>query len=359
MSLLLNVTDHKLEEIAERIFKLQFARENKLEEEYDDYRKSKMFRDIKYNLKILDVAVRYDAEEIFNDYVDWLIKLLYSRMKDISPERVREQMISHYQIVGEVIEQEFSQDYYKKAENHLKNAIKITQEVDLEKKTSQDTTFDNIEEAELNRLQFKYLNSLLGADKDQAQKAVEEALDQNISLEMIYQKIFQKSMVKVGELWNTNQITVDVEHYITSMTQNIMMQLWPRIMDSEKTGLSLVACTIGNELHEMGVRILCDLMEIKGWNNIYLGAAIPVENILTALKKHKPDLVVLSVTMPFYLEQCEEAVKKIKANEEFKSIKVAVGGRAFSMASHLSESWGADVTAENADELAKWAEDNI
>ncbi len=359
MSLLHNVTDYKIEKLAKKIFEKQFVREEKLEEEYDDYRKSKMFRDIKYNLKTLEVAVRYNAEDIFKDYADWLIRLLYSRMKDISSERVREQMINHYKILGEVIREEFDQDYYNKAEIHLNNAIKITENVEFDRKTSQERTFDNSDEALLNRLQFKYLNSLLLTDKHKAQLAVEEALDKDIPVEKIYQKIFQESMIKVGELWNSNQITVDVEHYITNMTQNIMMQLWPHILDTEKNGLSLVACTIGSELHEMGIRMLCDLMENKGWESIYLGAAVPVENILTALQKHKPDLVVLSVTMPFYLEQCEKAVKKIKASREFKDVKVAVGGRALSMAPHVFENWGADVTAKNADELAEWAEENI
>ena len=359
MSLLLDITDHKIEKLAEEIYQLQFAREAKLDGEYDDYRKSRMFRDIKYNLKTLEVAVRYDAEEIFKDYADWLIRLLYSRMKDIAAPRVREQMINHYQIIGEVIKKEFDQDYYQKAEIHLNNAIKVTESAELDKKTAQEITPDNSDESVLKRLQFNYLNSLLLADQHKAQTTVEEALAKDISVEMIYKNIFQESMIRVGELWNSNQISVDEEHYITNMTQNVMMQLWPHILETEKNGLSLVACTIGNELHEMGVRILCDMMENKGWETIYLGAAIPVENILTALKKHNPDLVALSVTMPFYLEQCEEAVRKIKASEDFNDIKVAVGGRAFDLADHLSGDWGADVTARDADELDKWANENI
>ena len=359
MSLLYDITDHKIEKLAERIFKMQFTREAKLDNEYDDYRKSKMYRDIKYNLTTLEVTVRYDAADIFKDYADWLIRLLNSRMKDISPERVREQMINNYQIIGDVIKEELEQDYYQKAEIHLNNAIKVTEEAELDKKTSQEITSDDMEKAELKRLQFKYLNSLLLADKHKAQLTVEEALEKEISVEMIYKEIFQESMIRVGELWNSNQISVDEEHYITNMTQNIMMQLWPHILETEKNGLSLVACTIGNELHEMGARMLCDLMEYKGWKSIYLGAAVPAENILTAIKKHKPELVVLSVTMPFYLEQCEEAVRKIKANEEHNDVRIAVGGRAFELAPHLPEEWGADVVAKDADELAEWAKENI
>ena len=109
----------------------------------------------------------------------------------------------------------------------------------------------------------------------------------------------------------------------------------------------------------MGGRILCDLMEIKGWNSVYLGAAVPAVNIISAIKKHEPDLVGLSVTMPFYLEQCERAVKKIKANDSIDNVKIAVGGRAFSLAPHLPSEWGVDVTVNNGIELAEWAKKYI
>jgi len=397
MSLLLNVTDNRIEEMAERIFKLQFAREDKLEDEYNDYRKSMMFRDIKYNLKILEVAVRYDAEDIFQDYALWLLKLLTSRMEDLSSGRVREQMISHYQIMAEVLREEFDWDYQEKAQVYLENAIRVTKkaepgkertvglerelkegfegelkeglERDVEEEPGEEvagevsreesSAFADSEESELKRLQFRYLNSLLRADKYKARQVIEEALNQDISLEKIYLKVFQQSLIRAGELWHSGEITVDEEHYVTGMIQNNMMQLWPRIFAGEKTGQKLLACTIGNELHEMGVRILCDLMELRGWNSIYLGAAVPVDSILSALKKHKPDLVALSVTMPFYLEQCEEAVRRIKARSEFENIRIAVGGRAFNLAPDLPAEWGVDVMADNAGELAEWAEQHI
>ncbi len=389
MSLLLNVTDNRIEEMAERIFKLQFAREDKLEDEYNDYRKSMMFRDIKYNLKILEVAVRYDAEDIFQDYALWLLKLLTSRMEDLSSGRVREQMISHYQIMAEVLREEFDWDYQEKVQVYLENAIRVTKKAELKEERKEElererkveleedveeepgeevagevsreesSAFADSEESELKRLQFRYLNSLLRADKYKARQVIEEALNQDISLEKIYLKVFQQSLIRAGELWHSGEITVDEEHYVTGMIQNNMMQLWPRIFAGEKTGQKLLACTIGNELHEMGVRILCDLMELRGWNSIYLGAAVPVDSILSALKKHKPDLVALSVTMPFYLEQCEEAVRRIKARSEFEDIRVAVGGRAFNLAPGLPDKWGVDVMAANAGELAEWAEENI
>ncbi|MGM0438185.1 MAG: cobalamin B12-binding domain-containing protein [Bacillota bacterium] len=362
MSLLFEIIDSKVERLAKKIFKKQFEYDKKLDDEYDDYRKSKMYRDIKYNLECLEVAIKYDANKIFEDYALWVVKFLSTHMSDLPKERIREQMITHYRIIGEVLEEEnLNRDYQQKAQRHLENAIEVTKEADLKnkniKKDNNLSSSDNV----LEGLYIRFLNSLLQTNKEEAQKVIEEALDNDISLEDIYLNIFQKTMIRVGELWHSGEIKVDEEHYITSMVQNIMMQLWPKIFSVKKIDRKILVCTVGNELHEMGGRILCDLMEIKGWNSVYLGAAVPVVNIISAIKKHEPDLVGLSVTMPIYLEQCERAVKKIKANDSIKinNVKIAVGGRAFSLAPHLPAEWGADVTVNNGIELAEWGKKNI
>ncbi|MGM0421417.1 MAG: cobalamin B12-binding domain-containing protein [Bacillota bacterium] len=359
MSLLFEVIDNKTESLAEKIFERQLENDKRLNDEYSDYRKSKMYRDIKHNLKSLEVAIKYDATKIFEDYALWLAKLLANRMEDLPEERVKEHLITHFRIIGEVLKEEVEKDYWQKARLHLDNAIEVTEKANLEDEVVKNDSGTSLSEKILEGLRIRFLNSLLRTDREEAQKVIDEALENDISLEDIYLEIFQKTMIRVGELWHLGTIKVDEEHYITSMIQNIMMQLWPRIFSREKIGHTILVCTVGNELHEMGARILCDIMEIKGWKSIYLGAALPVDNIISAIKKHEPDLVGLSVTMPFYLDQCEKAVKKIKSNDSIKNVSIALGGRAFSLAPHLPEEWGADVMANNGVELAEWAKRNI
>jgi len=360
LSLLFEVIDNKKEKLAQKIFERQFEYDKKLDDEYNDYRKSKMYRDIKYNLESLEVAIKYDANKVFEDYALWLVKFLSNRMMDFPKKRIKEQMIDHYRIISEELKEEnLGRDYLQKAQIHLENAIKITEEADLEEESVKKAIGFSSSENLLEGLSIRFLNSLLQADREEAQKVIEDALDNldnDVSLEDIYLGIFQKTMIRVGELWHSGDIMVDEEHYITSMVQSIMMQLWPKIFDGKKIDRKIMVCTAGNELHEMGGRILCDLMEIKGWNTVYLGAAVPAVNIISAIKKHKPDLVGLSVTMPIYLEQCERAVKKIKTNDSTKNVKIAVGGRAFSLAPHLPAEWGVDVSVNNGIELNEWAE---
>ena len=60
----------------------------------------------------------------------------------------------------------------------------------------------------------------------------------------------------------------------------------------------MVAACAGEELHEIGIRMVADFFEMEGWDVYYTGANIPAKSILDAVKEQKADVVALSITMP-------------------------------------------------------------
>ena len=71
-------------------------------------------------------------------------------------------------------------------------------------------------------------------------------------------------MRRVGELWRTAQITVDAEHYCTSVTQMAITQMYPLLFSSERRNRTLLCACPGTELHEMGARMVADVFENDG-----------------------------------------------------------------------------------------------
>jgi len=67
-----------------------------------------------YNLGYLDVATRFEDSEIFEEYAAWLYQLLCNLMKDISKDRLKDQMILHYEILSETLLETLSGDEAKK-----------------------------------------------------------------------------------------------------------------------------------------------------------------------------------------------------------------------------------------------------
>ena len=350
MSLLFQSANAQQAELAQQIFDLQFKRDKKIKNEYDDYRKKMMLRDIEYSLEFLDTSMRHQSKSIFEDYALWIVKFLIARMQDLHVTRVKQHMVAHYQSTKEVLHQEYPEEKNKLAFYHLDHAIRITEETKVNPVVD-----DHYETGIYGRYRQKYLGCLLNNDKHGAQKTIDEAIESGISLKEVYMEIFQKVMMKVGTLWHTGSITVAEEHDCTAVTQSIMIHLWPMLYSQPRIQRTMIACCIGNELHEMGLRILCDILEFYGWDTIYLGAAVPQESIIHSMLKHNPDMVALSVTIPLYLEQCRRTILAIRADDRFANVKVAVGGRAFHLASHLPQEWGVDISAADGIELAEWA----
>ena len=194
-----------------------------------------------------------------------------------------------------------------------------------------------------------YLDALLKNQTREATRIIHEAKEQKIPLAEIYEYVLTKVLYEIGELWHRNIITVDKEHYATSVTQTVMAGFYEDIFDRPARNRTLVSCAVGNELHELGIRMLTDIFEEQGWDTYYLGAALPESALLDAVDTHHPDVVALSVTMPPYLSVCEKMVQLLKENHP--TIKIAVGGLAFRNTDYLWEKWGVDFYAPTAKEL--------
>ena len=184
---------------------------------------------------------------------------------------------------------------------------------------------------------------------------VAEYINAGLPLGDICVDIIAEAMRRVGDLWHGHRISVDMEHYCTSVTQMALSQLYPLIFGQKRRGKRVLVACVGSELHEIGARMVADLFEYHGWDSIYLGAAVPVEAIKLAVGEHRPDLVALSVTMPQHLPHCREAVKQLR--EQDPGIKIAVGGNAFS-GTEIWAGWDVVYTAD-ARKLVQWAEDTL
>jgi len=353
MSLLVLNKDSQLMEVTQKIFNKQFERDLKIKDELNERRKRLMMQDIYYNIDALDSAVKNNSISIMDDYTRWIMGLLVYRMKDLGIRRVKEYMKTHYEILKETLDEVVDDDNYLiTASKFLENSIKIVEKFELKE-------IDFTEQSKHRHIARDFIDSLLERDKRKSSKIILEAVKSGVSIEDIYLEIFVPVMKEIGNLWYKGEITVDKEHYATAITQGVMAQLYSRIFSSPRNNKTMVALCVGNELHEMGIRMLCDLFELKGWDTIYLGAAVPKESILDTLSEYDPQLLMLSVTMPNYLEECKNLVEDVRNFDKNRNIKIAAGGRAFDSALFLREKWDLDTRASTFKDLLEWTEKNI
>lgn len=356
MSLLINYNDPKFIEITRIIFENQFLKDPKLNSELDDRRKKLMYDDVVYNLSFLFTAVYFKDQKIFVDYAVWIFNLLCNIMKDFDRNRIMEMMVDHYSIMSDSINDQLkdllSDQEIHYSKKYLNNAIIATQNAVVS--SPELSGFDKGSYALLRK---NYLDSLLLNNTRAAYAIINDAYKSGVPIIDIYEEILTIVMHEIGELWHKNIISVDKEHFATSVTQTVMGQFYDYIFSQPRKQKTIIACAIGSELHEIGIRMLSDMFEYHGWDSYYLGAALPVESILKSIDEHKPDLVALSVTMPPYLKVCETIVREIK--KKYPNVKIAVGGQAFLRTESLWEKMNVDFYSPSAIELVKWSEKNI
>ena len=334
----------------EHLVEASFARESHEKEEYfrsiSERARKIIYRDTRYNIDYLYTAYVLGEEKVMNTYAVWLYELMVGiHKKRFTREQTREYVIFHLEAIKKTIPDVVSVDKQQKLQKLIEDAQQCIREYVPEEKVKKESRYEKeIEE---------YMGCLFKKDTRRAMKLIREFADQGMNLDDIYVEILSESMRRVGELWHTAEITVDTEHYCTSVTQMAMSQMYDKLFDGERKHKTILSVCPGMELHEMGARIIADLFENHGWDSIFLGAAVPVDYIMDSVRENQPDLITLSVSMPQHLMDCEKAVKEIK--KEFPDIKVAVGGKAFESTEDIWKKWPVDIYSKDARELLERA----
>jgi MerR family transcriptional regulator, light-induced transcriptional regulator len=193
-----------------------------------------------------------------------------------------------------------------------------------------------------------YLAALREGDRRLAFLAIDRARAEGVDLATLYLEVFQPALREVGRLWQDNEISVADEHLATAITQAAMARAFERAFTwSDDGSHSLVAACADTERHEVGLRMICDLLEMQGWDTTYLGATVPVESLVTMIERRQPDAVALSVALTPHVPRLRLVVEEIRSLIEEPPI-ILVGGRPFLDDPSLATRIGADFTAPDA-----------
>ena len=180
-------------------------------------------------------------------------------------------------------------------------------------------------DAPIDGLARAYLAALLRMDRASAYSLAIRALDEGVSIRDLYLGVFERVQYEIGRLWQTNAISVGQEHYCTAATQSIIAKLYDYLTIAEPCNKTVVATCVSGELHEIGLRIVCDFLEMEGWTSIYVGANTPAADIIRLIVREKTDVLAISATMTFHVQRVREIIDAVrKSMLQVKIIGAAV-----------------------------------
>jgi methanogenic corrinoid protein MtbC1 len=105
--------------------------------------------------------------------------------------------------------------------------------------------------------------------------------------------------------------------------------------------------------------MLCDLLELEGWETIYLGASVPIESLTELVAAREPDAIALSATIAPHVPRVRAAIAAIRATNVARQPVIAVGGRAFLNDPSLAMKVGADITASDAAQAVRALDERV
>ena len=195
-----------------------------------------------------------------------------------------------------------------------------------------------------------YLAAVRRGERRTAFALIDDASRRGLPLGDIYVHVFQPTLREIGRLWQHNEISVADEHLATAITQAAMSRLYGQTVVAESSAANtLLAACADNERHEVGLRMLCDLLECEGWDARYLGATVPVESLVAMVREQRPDVVALSVALPSHLPHLRTMVDAVRsAHAAGPTPLILVGGRPFVDEPELAGVVGGDLTAPDA-----------
>jgi len=176
----------------------------------------------------------------------------------------------------------------------------------------------------------RYISCLIKGNREFCEDIVMSLLDRDVPIRDIYVGLFTKSLYTVGDLWQSDKISVAQEHLATSITESLFSIVYPRLFSQMRpayTKKAIVSC-VTNEYHQVGCKIVADIMETNGVNSLFLGANTPVKDLFDMVLAEKPDILAVSVSIRSNLDGLLAIIERIKANG-FGRLEVIAGGQAF------------------------------
>ena len=305
-------------------------------------RRKSSLQDIGYTLSYLGQAIELNSPGMFVSYSNWLKALMHDLGISISA------IVENFKAMKLVLLETLPLEYHNIITEYIDKGIEV-----LEDDFTPESSYIDLS-TPYGKFANEFLTYALAGKRHNASKLILSLVKKEIPIKNIYVDVLQIVQYEVGHLWHTNKISIAQEHYITSLIQLVISQLYPYILNEKQTNKTLLASCISGEQHEIGLRMLSDIFELEGWNTWFLGANLPDKEIIKAILERKPDLIALSVTVLFHLDKLTSLISKIKASGI--TTPIMVGGYPFNNDKTLWKKVGADGWATDPEHALKFAQ---
>ncbi len=191
-------------------------------------------------------------------------------------------------------------------------------------------------------------NDILDGEMDEIADHVQEALDAGIAPKTILDDGMLKGMNVVGEQFKEGELFVP-EVLMSAKTMDEGMEvLKPNLQEGDVTKAgTIVMATVKGDLHDIGKKLVCMMLEGAGFEIHDLGVDVTPEAIRDAVKDKNPDIVGMSAMLTTTMLSMQDTVALLKQDAATQNVKIMIGGAPANpdVATEMGANYSADASA--------------
>ena len=190
-------------------------------------------------------------------------------------------------------------------------------------------------------------DSIVNLDFEKSKEFTKIALQNKIDPQEIILKSIAEGMEIVGRKFEASEYFLSELIVAGEIGKEITQILEPYLKGSEikKIG-KVVIGTVSGDLHDIGKNIVSMMLEASEFKVVDLGADVPVQSFIEAVKKEKPQIVAMSALLTVTMVEMKNVIEALKQAGLRDQVKVIIGGAA--VTEEFSKSIGADGYGANA-----------
>lgn len=177
---------------------------------------------------------------------------------------------------------------------------------------------------------------------------IKQALAEGITPKDVLDNGLLDGMDKVGEDFKNGELFVP-EVLLSAKTMDAgMIEIKPLLNDEDVTSKGVVVmATVKGDLHDIGKKLVCMMLEGAGFTVHDLGVDVPPEAIVDAVKEYQPDIVGMSAMLTTTLLATQDSVELLRKDATTHDVKIMIGGAPANpdMATEMGANYSPDASA--------------
>jgi len=188
---------------------------------------------------------------------------------------------------------------------------------------------------------------VIEGDFDEFHRLVDDAIMHNIDINRLMQNGFIEGLNIVGEKFTNKEYFLPDMLVSGMMVQEGLNKIRPLMV---KSGLKykgrVVAGTVLGDMHDIGKKMVCMMLEGSGFQIIDIGIDVSAEKFIKTAIDKKADIIAISAMLSTTRLNIGPIISDIKKSKLTSTIKVIVGGA--SLTQDFADKIGADGYAPDA-----------